>query len=92
MTLPCTPTAAAVIDAYLAQLADKGPKAQAVAAEVAAGIRTYFEHALGTLLLYPQERAQYDELLEAQPDVEVATVYGAAHLLRLFGGELQTAR
>jgi hypothetical protein len=83
--LPCTPSAGAVMDAYLAYVADKGPKVQAAAKEVVAGVRVYFSLALGPLLLYPHERAQYDDIVAEQPDADIAAIYGAQHLLRLFG-------
>jgi mortality factor 4-like protein 1 len=85
VVLPSAPTVNVILDAYLAHLADKGPKVQAVAAEIVAGLKTYFRHAVGTILLYQRERAQYDELLAADPDADVASIYGGVHLLRLFG-------
>lgn len=59
------------------------------------GLRDYFNAGLGTLLLYRLERVQYREVLESEKNVQVADVYGAEHLLRLFGmstDHLYTAR
>jgi mortality factor 4-like protein 1 len=55
---------------------------------VLAGIRLYFEKALGTYLLYRFERLQYEQVMGSDKDGSrrsVCEVYGAEHLLRLFG-------
>jgi hypothetical protein len=52
-------------------------------AEVLKGLRCYFDKALPAMLLYKKERDQYTE--EVKGDVSPSTVYGAEHLLRLFG-------
>lgn len=51
--------------------------------EVLKGIRCYFDKALPLILLYKKERKQYHETVVG--DVSPSTIYGAEHLLRLFG-------
>lgn len=51
--------------------------------EILKGIRCYFDKALPMMLLYKKEQKQYKEAVV--DDVSPSTVYGAEHLLRLFG-------
>jgi mortality factor 4-like protein 1 len=60
--------------------------------EVVAGLKEYFNKSLGRILLYKYERGQYEDLLgridTSTDDLsgrQLADVYGAEHLLRLFG-------
>jgi hypothetical protein len=54
-------------------------------AEVVDGIQKYFDAALGSLLLYRFERIQYAEAIKSFAGKSMSEVYGAEHLLRLFG-------
>lgn len=47
------------------------------------GLCCYFDKALPVMLLYQNERQQYQEA--CPNDVVPADIYGAEHLLRLFG-------
>lgn len=51
--------------------------------EILNGIRCYFDKSLPAMLLYKSERKQYEEAITDQ--VSPSSVYGAEHLLRLFG-------
>ena len=60
--------------------------------EVVAGVKEYFNKSLGRILLYRQERPQwqelYPQLVKGTGDLAgraVADVYGVEHLCRLFG-------
>lgn len=53
--------------------------------EVFDGLRIYFNKALGNILLYRFERHQYADIIRQMPDKELVDIYGAEHLLRLFG-------
>lgn len=47
------------------------------------GIRYYFDKALPSMLLYNNERKQYEAL--GAENIPPSVAYGAEHLLRLFG-------
>lgn len=51
--------------------------------EVLKGIRCYFDKALPMMLLYKKERKQCNEAVV--DSVSPSSIYGAEHLLRLFG-------
>jgi len=53
--------------------------------EVISGIKVYFDRCLGNILLYRFERQQYVDVRRANEGKEMSDVYGAEHLLRLFG-------
>jgi len=61
------------------------PKAEDIINEIVEGLKLYFDRALGTILLYKFERQQYLDWVKENPDVRLSDVYGAEHLLRLFG-------
>lgn len=60
-------------------------RATALLSEIISGITLYFDKALGNNLLYRFERAQYVEQKRASSDRAMSEIYGAEHLLRLFG-------
>ena len=53
--------------------------------EVISGIKVYFDRCLGNILLYRFERQQYIDIRRSNPGKEMSEIYGAEHLLRLFG-------
>ncbi|CAM9313779.1 unnamed protein product [Discosporangium mesarthrocarpum] len=52
--------------------------------ELIDGLSIYFDKALPLILLYRQERAQYDRIVQEHPGKSPREMYGAEHLLRLF--------
>jgi mortality factor 4-like protein 1 len=82
VSLPSKTPVEKIVEDYVASLGDK-KKEEAV--ESAHAIKNYFNRALGTVLLYRFERAQFDELLAANPEKKACEVYGVEHLARLFG-------
>jgi len=53
--------------------------------EVLSGIKIYFDRCLGNILLYRFERQQYVDVRRSNDGKEMSEIYGAEHLLRLFG-------
>ena len=53
--------------------------------QVVKGIEQYFDKALGKILLYRIERHQYSEFMQSNTEKHPSDIYGAEHLLRLFG-------
>lgn len=84
-----------ILDDYINQERPRrgdGTAASDLLDEVVAGIKEYFNRSLGRILLYKYERGQYEDLLgrinSSTDDIsnrQLADVYGAEHLLRLFG-------
>lgn len=54
-----------------------------VVGEILNGLRSYFDKALPSILLYKKEQLQYREVVS--DNISPSTIYGAEHLLRLFG-------
>ena len=70
------------------------PKAQSLLPSITAGLRMYFDQAIGSILLYRFERVQYSEARKkyfSGPNVKIpeqkrmSEIYGAEHLLRVLG-------
>lgn len=51
--------------------------------EILNGLQCYFDKALPAMLLYKNEREQFEKSIKE--DVSPSSVYGAEHFLRLFG-------
>jgi mortality factor 4-like protein 1 len=83
--LPRDPNVNQILDDYLKTLpVEEGGDPAKPWDEVVEGVRHYFNKALGSVLLYGPERAQYNELRRKNRDAQMADIYGAEHLLRLF--------
>lgn len=86
--LPRYPNVDMILEEWLKFLANDEAERRRLAAEVTAGLRIYFNKALGNNLLYRFERGQYSEQLKLDPkdgtEWEMSTRYGAEHLIRLF--------
>lgn len=65
------------------QISSSGSRLSDSVHEVMQGLQSYFDRALPMMLLYKNERRQYEK--EIADDVPPSNVYGAEHLLRLFG-------
>ena len=78
--LPRTPCVADLLQTYVATKRQGGIHGQAWR-DFGAGLVHYFDEALPRLLLYRQERQQYD--LRAHGRGAPSRIYGAEHLLRL---------
>lgn len=83
VSLPRDPTVSQILQNYQASKPRKPPH-EKIAKQVVDGLRTFFNHALPTILLYRFERPQYeDQVRRSEGKVEMADIYGAEHLLRL---------
>ncbi|KAI7741949.1 hypothetical protein M8C21_031279 [Ambrosia artemisiifolia] len=77
--LPCCPNVDEILKLYLEHQPNKDGRASV---EIISGIRCYFDKALPVMLLYKEERKQYEEA--TANGIPPSKVYGAEHLLRLF--------
>lgn len=79
--LPRRPTVHEVLQQYVEEAVVARNSAD-TEDEIAHGLRTYFDKALGQCLLYPSERAQHQQATSSGKCP--SHIYGAEHLLRLF--------
>ncbi|CAK8568324.1 unnamed protein product [Lathyrus sativus] len=80
--LPRTPNVNDIFKTYFDyRLKKSGPIADSVE-EIMKGLCCYFDKALAVMLLYNNERQQYQEA--CPNDIVPSAIYGAEHLLRLF--------
>ncbi|CAN1343162.1 Protein MRG1 [Linum perenne] len=80
--LPRSPTVDDILAKYLEYKSKKEGVMTDSTGEVLKGLRCYFDKALPVMLLYKNERQQYQNAVKE--DVSPSTIYGAEHLLRLF--------
>jgi len=81
--LPSQTSISTILEDFL-QAKAKRSSHERVYGEVTDGIKTYFNQALGTILLYKFERKQYRDTREENKALAPIDLYGAEHLLRLF--------
>lgn len=84
LKLPRAPNVAQILDAWLASRGSVDSSANDATAEVASGLKAYFDRALPVMLLYKQERAQFEETIPEGSKTSPSEVYGPEHVLRLF--------
>uniref|UniRef100_A0A0C9S236 TSA: Wollemia nobilis Ref_Wollemi_Transcript_21891_1550 transcribed RNA sequence n=1 Tax=Wollemia nobilis TaxID=56998 RepID=A0A0C9S236_9CONI len=82
--LPRNPTVDDILKKYLEHKTKKEGMVGDSTVEILNGLRSYFDKALPSMLLYKQERQQYAEAIPESDNIAPSTVYGAEHLLRLF--------
>ncbi|XP_058221137.1 protein MRG1-like isoform X4 [Rhododendron vialii] len=81
--LPRNPNVDDILKKYLDHRLKKDGAIADSIEEILNGLRCYFDKALPAMLLYKSERQQYQDA--TADHVSPSTVYGAEHLLRLFG-------
>ncbi|KAL3514417.1 hypothetical protein ACH5RR_027134 [Cinchona calisaya] len=81
--LPRSPNVEEILSKYHDYRLEKDSRLPGSVGEVVNGLRRYFDKALPAMLLYKNERQQYEEAIAAD-SVAPSAIYGAEHLLRLF--------
>lgn len=76
--LPRNPNINEIFDEFLSSIEDE--KNKNILQEITECLSNYFESALPLLLLYQNEKKQYDDI---EKDKKLIEIYGAEHLLRL---------
>ncbi|KAI8077688.1 MRG domain-containing protein [Halteromyces radiatus] len=79
VVLPSKMTVTDILDRYLQSHQMNGNNE--MLEQTVQGLKLYFNHTLGNMLLYRSERKQYEELVSTKPLVDI---YGGEHFLRLF--------
>ncbi|GFQ81853.1 mortality factor 4-like protein 1 [Trichonephila clavata] len=88
MQVPARITVDHIIASYVKQkVSVKGlsQRMEITIVQIANRIRDCFNVLLGNMLLQKFERPQYAEMLAKYPDLKMCQIYGATHLLRMFG-------
>ncbi|KAI4316662.1 hypothetical protein L6164_024619 [Bauhinia variegata] len=88
--LPRTPNVIDILNKYLDFILKKDGSVPDSVDEIFKRLGSYFDKALPVILLYKKEPHQYQEA--CLDDIAPSTVYGAEHLLRLFGSSFLSAR
>lgn len=78
-----------MLDDFYAKKIESGEEDRGLR-EILNGLKAYFDMALGKMLLYRFERAQYAKIREERgEEAKMSEVYGTEHLLRLFRKHLR---
>ncbi|PWA75548.1 MRG family protein [Artemisia annua] len=80
--LPRSPNVDDILAKYLEYRSKKDGMMTDAVGEILKGLRCYFDRALPVILLYNNERKQFQDFVT--DNVSPSTIYGAEHLLRLF--------
>ncbi|KAL3634220.1 hypothetical protein CASFOL_021274 [Castilleja foliolosa] len=80
--LPRSPSVFDILNKYFEYRTKKDGMINETVAEIVEGLRCYFNKALPAMLLYKEERQQYEQVIS--DNITPSGVYGAEHLLRLF--------
>jgi len=80
--LPRSPNLKELFDDYLSNN-DKQNDQRVNSQEMVTCLGTYFERTLPVILLYKEEREQYEQIRAQYPERTISEIYGADHLLRL---------
>ncbi|KAI5655248.1 hypothetical protein M9H77_32435 [Catharanthus roseus] len=80
--LPRSPNVEEILSKYHDYRLTKDGQIVGSVGEILNGLRSYFDKALPAMLLYKNERHQYEEMVS--DNVTPSAIYGAEHLLRLF--------
>ncbi|KAJ8541137.1 hypothetical protein K7X08_001953 [Anisodus acutangulus] len=80
--LPHSPNVDEILEKYRDYRLKKDGEIPDSVGEIFSGLKCYFNKALPAMLLYKNEREQFQELI--RDDISPSSVYGAEHLLRLF--------
>ncbi|KAJ3260097.1 Esa1p-associated factor [Boothiomyces macroporosus] len=89
LPLPAETSAIQILDNFFTHYKENGKRKkdgqEDSMQQVVEGLKVYFEKALGSILLYRNERQQYIQIQKNHPDKSIGEIYGVHHLLRLFG-------
>lgn len=92
VSLPRDPTVSQLLENFKTEFSKQQPRKsrdarspEDVVNEVVEGLKAYFDKALGRLLLFRFEKQQYLDIIKESEEKPMSDVYGAEHLLRLFG-------
>eukprot|EP00960_Hanusia_phi_P073439 768013-Hanusia_phi.AAC.10 len=82
--LPRSPSVKEILVSFVETNNDSSTSVEAeMLKEMTDGLREYFDKALSMMLLYQQERMQYENIRKTKGKIPASEIYGGEHLLRL---------